>query len=248
MRLLNEGIKDYKKYKNSEVLIYQMGKVGSSSLEKSIENSVHLHTLYANSPCWVGEEQRNSGIKRKMIRWIKLLSRRMALKASKEVKIITVVREPKERNISMFFQEFCYWMVSYINKYNPDMRYVDNDFIFDVFEKSFDHNYYDNWFDKEIYRLTGIDIFSMNFDAEKGIGVYKNGKYKLMVLKMEKIEENKAEIERFIGKEVDLKRVNDGGVKWYKDLYKDFKMRVEYKEMNSLKRVSNSKTARHFGY
>ncbi|SFH35442.1 putative capsular polysaccharide synthesis family protein [Modicisalibacter xianhensis] len=248
MSLLKKAIADVKKFRNAEVYIYQMGKVGSSSLEASIPNSVHMHTLYGNSPCCVGEKQRNAGIKRQFVTKTKFLLRRFFIKWKKDVKIITVVREPKARNVSMFFQELSYWVVDYINKYNPDMRYVDDDFLLEVFEKTFDHDYYDKWFDREIKRLTGIDVYKKGFDHKKGFNIYKNGRYELMVIRMEDIEKNKNEIEGFINIEFELENVNDGSRKWYANIYKEFKEKLKIRNIKGLDYVSKSRTAKFFGY
>jgi hypothetical protein len=226
-----------------------MGKVGSSSLELSISNSVHLHSLFGHSPCLVGENQRWPGLKGRVVRYVQSLVRRYALSKRREIKIITLVRDPVKRNISMFFQELPYWIVDYINRHNPDMRQADFEFLLDVYRFSFDHDYCLNWFDWELKRLTGIDVLSDGFDAEKGFELYEHGKYKVLCLRAESLSSVKDHICDFVGYQYDDFRTNDASNKWYGEVYSKFisNKKVVYSLPESEK-VLNSRFAEVFGY
>lgn len=246
--LVAAALTDYRRFSNeNNVLIYQMGKVGSTSLEEAIPNSVHFHTLYGNSPCWVGEKQRKGSVGGKFISFLKFAIRRKAIASRKKVKILTIVREPISRNISMFFQELAYWMVHYINTYNPDMRYAGHEWIYEVYEAAFDHMYFDSWFDKEIKRLTSIDVFEEPFDANKGYALIQRGKYEVLVVRAENIINTLGVISEFAGCPIAMGNVNDGEAKWYACLYKSFdKARV--KNFRSSTEIKMSKFYRHFSY
>jgi hypothetical protein len=249
-KLFRQAVFDYRRYSDKKnILVYQMGKVGSSSLEASLNHAVHTHTLYGNSPCNVGELQRKPGIKGWLLRQIKFFLRRRFLLSRDEVKIITVVRDPVKRNFSMFFQELSYWVVDYINKNDPDMRYIDKNFLYDVYRESFDHYYCLEWFDKEIKRLTGIDVLNSDFDKSSGYGLYTKDKFKLLVLKAENIDANYEVIRQFVGEEFEVKRVNDSAGKWYNPVYKDFNIGSDVlSDSECLLALKKSDFSKHFGY
>ena len=217
-----------KKYRN-KIFIYQMGKVGSTSLEASIENAVWTHTLYNNGPCWVRDAQLWATLNplQKIKRYVGPMLDRMVIRSNKEVRIITLVRDPVARDVSMFFQRLPYWYTHYLNANNDGeiSRSDGDDIIHESFDKSFDHDYSITWFDKEIRRLTGIDVMQMDFDKNKGFGIAKKKNFSLLVLTLEKMEENHAAgvIETFAGQQFSLVRENDGENKWYADIYKRFR-------------------------
>ena len=117
--MINDVKKVIKMYRN-KIFIYQMGKVGSTSLEESIENSVHMHTLYSNSECWVREAQLWGLLSplQKIKRYVGSKLDRMIIRSNNEVKIITLVRDPVARDVSMFFQRLPYWYTHYLNANN----------------------------------------------------------------------------------------------------------------------------------
>src|SRR5690606_28636264 len=142
---------------SNAVLVYQMGKVGSSSISESLSKSAHMHTLYGNPPCKVLLDMERRGIW-KLLGIIYDFLRRTTIRFRREVKIITVIRDPIERNVSMFFQDFPFWYIAYRKDNQSVSRFSDSSLIEDMYEDVFPHSYVDSWFDKEIKRLTGIDV------------------------------------------------------------------------------------------
>lgn len=228
----------------NNVLIYQMGKVGSTSLEKSIPGSIHLHSLYGNAPCWIFQKQHRSGLAFINGYVGDFIKRRCILKR-KKVKIITLVRDPYKRNLSMFFQDLSHWVYNYMGAQGADCRTDDSGFLFDVFESSFDHDYLHSWFDKEIRRLTGIDIYESSFSSQ-GFSIYKNGKFEVLLLRAEDLNNNMDIIEKFLGIELKVSSSNLGEKKWYSSLYREFKIQAEKKLLNYQDSLKESKFYKHF--
>jgi hypothetical protein len=214
----------YRIYSNVDnVLIYQMGKVGSTSLENSLKNSIHIHTLYGNPPCHVQYKQRRNGFKA-VVGYIGDIVRRFAIKKRSKIKIISLVREPYSRNVSMFFQDLSHWIYYFVGQGNYDNRVEDKNYLYKVFLESFDHDYLNNWFDKELKRFTGIDIYLNEFDIEKGFSVYKKGKFEVLLVTAESLNDNEDAISKFINHKVSIKSENRSNSKWYRELYQDFKL------------------------
>ena len=225
------------------VLIYQLGKVGSSTLESSIKNSIHTHSLYGNPPCYVYMQQQRQGLK-KLHGWLGDTIKRIALYQRKEVKIITLVRDPVDRNISMFFQDLAYWIYEYVGTVSQDTRTSEIDYLETVFEKSFDHYYINKWFDIELKRLTGIDVFQTPFPKDRGWVVIKQGKYSVLLIEASKLTSCEPVIGDFIGRKVVLQESNAGHKKWYASLYNQFKSSFDknaYRE-----KLKKTKYFKHF--
>lgn len=207
---------------SENVLIYQMGKVGSTSLESSVKNSLHFHTLYNRRACkFYADVLLSSPLKKIKSYFINYL-KRICLGNRRKVKIITIVRNPFERNTSHFFQDLQFWL-PYYSLNSRDFREENPNLIVDCFEQFYNFEYAQNWFREELTRFSGIKIEECNFDKERGFGVVKKGQFEVLFLTMEKMDSLEKEISEFLGREIKLIRQNSGGKKWYNLLYKEFK-------------------------
>jgi hypothetical protein len=245
--MIKRLINDWKNYADdAHILIYQMGKVGSTSLEQTIPGSIHFHTLYNNRPCYIfARQKRNTPVKKIKGKLYDGL-RRAAIKSRKKIKIITLVRDPYARNVSSFFQDFAYWMYEYACQTTESQRtHVNEGLIHTVYNDLFTHTYALNWFDDEFKKLTGVDVYKHTFDKEAGFSIIKQGKYEILVLKLEKMKTNRQAVEQFTGLKLELKNTNTASAKWYGDIYTDFIENYKPKEAY-LDKLYNSKLARHF--
>ncbi len=171
--------------------------------------------------------------------------KRRAIKSRDKIKIITLVRDPYSRNVSMFFQDIAHWIYNYIGQDNHDIRDDNDNFLFDVYLDSFDHEYTDSWFDKEILRFTGIDVFSDKM-PENGAKIYRKDKVELLVLKAEQLNQNIEIIKEFVGVDFELKNSNVGDKKWYSSLYKEFKENANVNLSEYKRKIKDSKIHKHF--
>jgi hypothetical protein len=222
--MIKRILQDWKKYAGEKgILVYQMGKVGSTSLEKALPNCIHIHTFYNHRPCYVvAREKRNTFLKRiKGVLYDTL--RRTAVKSRKKIKIISLVRDPYSRNISAFFQDFAYY-IYYYSCLTPESQrdHQANDFVFKIYDDLFDHSYALNWFDKEFKKFTGIDIYKYPFDKDKGWNIITEGKYEILIIKLEKLKEAWSCIEEFSSAKMQLQNSNVASFKWYSNFYNDF--------------------------
>jgi hypothetical protein len=247
MNKFKKLLQDVNAYSNeSNLLIYQMGKVGSTSLEETIKDSLHVHSLYSNWPCFVFYQQRRRNFPERLSQHFYDWSRRVALKRRKKIKIISLVRDPYARNISMFFQNLQHWMYYFSKLDKKDLRLeCDLPLLFEVFEKAFDHDYPLTWFDKEINRFTGIDIYKYPFDKEKGYSRIQNEKYDILLIKLESLKFTWNVVEDFVGSKLIFQNVNLSSDKWYAPVYENF-IRDYAPSETYLDKIYNSKLAKHF--
>ncbi len=238
---------DVEAYSNeSNLLIYQMGKVGSTSLEEAIKGSLHVHSLYSNWPCFVFYQQRRSNFTERFSQHFYDWSRRVALNKRKKIKIISLVRDPYARNISQYFQDLQHWMYHFSELDKKDLRLEsDLSLLFEIFEKAFDHDYPFTWFDKEIKRFTGVDIFKYPFDKEKGYSIIQKGKYDILLIKLENLKFIWNIVEDFVGYKLALQSVNLSSAKWHAPVYENF-IKNYLPPQVYLDKIYNSKLVKHF--
>jgi len=226
-------------YNKNSVILYQMGKVGSTTLEHSLDNAFHVHSFYNNPPC--------KHLKRDLDLSLFISNKILTYKIKrKEVtKIISLVRDPYLRNISMFFQDLHHWLAHYQRETFFDTREEGMEFLFSAFENGYDHFYFDRWFDMEIKRFTGIDIFCHPFNTEKGYQIIREGSFEILLLQSEKINKLKAVISDFTNQKFTIKHKNIGEKKWYAPIYKVFQSNYKVSE-DYLDSLYQTRTATHF--
>lgn len=220
------------------VIVYQMGKVGSSTLKNSLEENnipaLHIHRYFFKNT-----ERPNT---------LKLLPHKLKnrvifnrfLKGDK-VKIITFYRDPLSRNISSFFQNLdVYFKTS-------EFENLDYKILEERFNKAINlHDTPNNWFDLEFKNKLNIDVFKHPFNKQKGYTLISKGNIEVFLCVTNKINHLETELGDFL--ELDnfkLNNSNIGDKKWYKDLYIEFKER--YKPTTKmLDTLYDSNTINHF--
>lgn len=196
-----------KYYQDPGILIFQPGKVGSTTIKKSLEKyevrCVHLHSFR--------NEEENC--ERALMQCKKVIQEKCT-----KVKIITLVREPIERDISVYMHKLG-------NGDNSILRADTKEGIVKWLNHSLDVGPYGeefDWFDNELKELTDIDIFQYPFDKEKGYAIISEGKWEILILKLEKLDRNEVIISKFVGLDnFKLQKENEGSKKEYRYIYTD---------------------------
>ncbi|MGY4688464.1 putative capsular polysaccharide synthesis family protein [Salibacterium sp. K-3] len=242
--------------KNNVVIVYQMGKVGSSSIETALEASEyeveHIHSFH--SPMTFEMFKNFRSVKyhlpiktRLRKRFTGLIKKRVFKLRRKKTKIITLFREPISRNISMYFQDI-HIPIFEAGKYldNRNEKYVGTNALRELFLEKFNHDYGIRWFDEEFKKAVGIDPYSIPYDKEKGIGFFENKHFKILLLKLENIDQLQSEIQQFL--EIDnfsFNETNRGEKKWYSLLYKQFRSNLNLSN-DYIQTLYTSKYMKHF--
>lgn len=192
------------------LLIYQAGKVGSSSLEHSLFPAwpgltVHAHTLQPHP----NETLELVGM------------RELVFKKKLPVNIITLVREPIARNVSAFFQNFDKHLGG--ERHRPNLSVNQ---LIDVFLEKFPHETGYNWFDRRMKPDFGIDVYEHPF-PESGVQVIEQDHVRLLLMRSEVDDRTKQSvIGDFLGlSNFQIKRVNSGMQKAYFETYSAFRQR-----------------------
>lgn len=244
------------------ILIFQPGKVGSRSIWRNIsDRSVHFHSLVM--PYGFKE------IDRKMVD-----DNIQQLLSKNKIKIITAIREPIARDLSAIFQnsDNGRWPFSAMNDHvfwwygdygNNDNLIIDENSILEKdirWEHSLNYTYHKlmdivvkykmdefSWFDYEIKKVFGIDVYEYPFDQEAGYTIIRRNNIELLVLKLEKLNQLEVVIADFLEEDhYKLSNINTGREKIYQHAYDGLKQTATIPKHYFEYYYNNNKYFNHF--
>lgn len=215
------------------VFVYQFGKTGSQSVYRGIEACgipVEQSHALAYEPSFMGDEMRSLyGLFQRSVR------------CREKVKIINLVREPVTRDLSNLFE---LWDVPFIKMFaHIDHRLTDS--ICDILThrvvtdltqleqmSAVDIHYQYKlrglcgnifqWYEQEMQEVFQIDVLDYPFDRERGMGMIRKGNIEVLVLTLERLEQNQDAIGDFLGTGgFRLCNTNQAECKDYKYLYRN---------------------------
>jgi hypothetical protein len=226
--------------KNSMFLVYTMGKVASMSILHTVSKRLpHVKTFamhYMNQENLDRQEHILKGSIYRKMHTDHALHIRSCIDQNpdKEIKIITVIRDPLAQVISDVFQHLSYHRLDELKYLSTDNRQVN-------------FNYPEEWTDQELFPFSGIDILKENFDPEKGYEIHHKGRYSILVLRYEDLPGVfPAAMEEFTGiKSWRLADRNRSKDKEYAASYARFKSELKVSP-EVIQHVYSSDFVRHF--
>jgi len=244
------------------LIIYQMGKVGSSSIKSSINdltldmNVYHVHALTHDRIKELEKVYKNaSKVNGKAVVHSHLVEsaflRNLFDKGEKDRrwKLITLVRDPIARNFSSFFQSFNQFSPEMARKYKDGSVKMEDDIetLIQLFIERFDHEMPLRWFDSYLRPVFDIDVYSRKFPISRGYDLYDSSLADLLLLRLEDINScASAAFYDFLG--VDnfvLKTANISEEKEYQRAYRDFRKSIVLPQ-SYIEKMYTSKFAQHF--
>lgn len=221
-------------FTEGDILVYQPGKVGSTtvcnSLYASGVSATHVHMLtdsfvsdllpelpWSPSESEAGALQKTSEL---CVEKIKRASR---------IKIITLVREP----ISRDFSQLVYHLpelqkLGYLNEQDPLSRtYTSGMYRRATLNRKCPDGYQFEWFNKELKAVFGIDVYAHEFDRRKGYSIIRQDDVEVLIIKLEKISLLTDIIADFCGiKSINLINSNVGLKKRNREFYSHLRERI----------------------
>lgn len=196
-----------------DVVVYTMGKVGSSSVSTSLKKAgfacLDIH-FWAQDRILASLKNSVEDPDIEIIpeHIIDSILARNALVRQGRLKIVSLVRNPIMRNISAVFQNM------------PQSAAGDEERMMERL-RNYAVRTPDHWFEADFIPTTGIDIFSKAHDRHADHYRYSTADFDILLMKLESPDERKADLLReFIGREVELVRANEADRKWYYDIYR----------------------------
>ncbi|CAH0527275.1 putative capsular polysaccharide synthesis family protein [Vibrio hippocampi] len=213
------------------IIVYQMGKVGSTSLYNNIKRSTTVPVIQIHRLRLVPGTFVNRGGVRFQLRKIWVYVIKKAIR-NKNIKIISVTRNPIKRNISDFFQTLDHFIK--VNELN--VKQLKTDELIEIFLTQYPQYSSISWFYEQVEKYFEINVYESKLLKKNKIAKFKNKNVELLVFRIEDIKERMLEIEGFLGFDIgELKRDNSAEKKWYGDVYANFINEFEPHRLNYLK-------------
>ena len=252
------------------VLVYTMGKVGSSSVYHSLRNcNISLlvyHVHYLTDYCMERVSQVYSeknveyqedislnqfvrGSTQHHLTGSYILKNSVKKSNAKKWNIITLFRDPVATFMSHVFQSpEIHTPFLFDQKGDLDAKKV-NKYIREHFrEFNSDKDHLSNWIDTEFHAYTGIDLYSYPFNCDAGYTIIKSENYDVAMISLEKLNSIFALVIKELtgtSKEVNMMRRNVTEKKDVADLYNELKNSIVIPKKD-LEKVYTTKFARHF--
>ncbi len=238
-----------RRYSQAPLLVYQMGKVGSKSVAKSLHADAlrrpihHVHFLAEQRVKELERERRPlfrtpDEKKLKRIWEYQYLRRRLAKRKSTDRwKIVTLVRDPVARNLSTFFEEIRVverhsdkvWKI-HSDRYGFDATVdLDNpENLFELFWRHCQHNRPLEYFDTEFKPLFDIDVLASPFPMDRGFQIYPGRGVDILLIRLENLSScASVAFKEFLDlNDFELSDTNLAKDKEYAQLYSQFKQAI----------------------
>jgi hypothetical protein len=227
-----------------------MGKVASKTVEKCISDNNnfevrHVHFLRQEKiktfleipPKKIATGHINNSIFVYRNNWL-----------NSPIKIISLVRNPFEVNISAFFENIQTIFPETRNPFNKSeiLKKIKISKLIEKFKET-NLSYPISWFDLEFKNTLGFDVYSFPF-SQNGFQIYKNGHHDILIMRSDLDDFEKQDQIRHFLNEQDIfltKRENVGSEKWYSEKMEIFKKELKYSN-KYIDSIVESKYFQHF--
>jgi hypothetical protein len=261
--------RELQRYNGPPIIVFQMGKVGSKTISKSLKALNSDMKIYHSHLLTMGRIRETERKRKKYFRtekqsylqrcWLNLFLHKQILKGlnDKKWKIITLTREPVGRNISTFFENLEVKSLNSDSKYKIKSDYYNIDSIIvkednlrelvDFFFSKMNHSSPLDFFDNELHKVFNIDVYANEFPKSKGYKIYRASKADILLIRVEDLNRvAKQAFKEFL--DIDnfsLIDVNVSSEKNYAPLYKTFKNKINLHD-SYLDKLYCSKYMQHF--
>jgi len=231
------------------VLVYQMGKVGSTSIYRALKAAYahrfelyHTHFLNANYALALEEQRQQYGWQPFWVYDKTRMLHQAVVEPNHPLNIITLVRDPISRNISAYFNNLhLVWGI-------PDAYEQKSlDELAAGFWERETHELPVEWIDREFGDVLGVDIYDHPFPHERGMQIFQSGNHNFLIMQLGLSDKLKEEsVCKFLGIDhLKMVRANTADAKAYASTYKRFLHEVEIPEWY-VEKMFNSQFACHF--
>jgi len=222
----------YFQYFGKPVLIWNMGKVASTSIARSLWRHIGRHNVLTTHFLNRDGHFRS-----------KLLYDHLFINSTKPLTIISLTREPIGKNISSFFQNFEQNVGTPFEQYNSNIEQLCDTFL----NHNGKHDPTINWFDDNLLQHIGLNVYDYPFDPSKGYCIIEHDRYRILILRSEENDSTKEKAikELLCLSDFHIKNENVGSLKPYSKLYKKFQKALDLPE-SYLNKMLTSRYTQHF--
>lgn len=201
------------------LLVYTMGKVGSSTVTYLLEDQLQNTSVYQLH--WLSQKNLRADkrfhriLYKKNRKSVSIEKYRVSpdyirhgffvrkrikrlFNQNEELKICTLVRDPIERNISSFFQNLkIFFGYDVAEKLKEKRKEEIVDELISIFLENYisgnRKNFLDcdslTWFDQELKEVFGLNVFQYPFNKDRGFDLYSEKNTSLLIMRLENLNE-----------------------------------------------------------
>jgi hypothetical protein len=235
------------------ILVYQMGKVGSSTVYRSLlaaapgREVFQVHLLHDLDAMEAAVRTRHANPSRTLaqIERGRKLRARVDRSVDESWNVITLTRDPVQRNVSAFFENLTELVPDAEARRSRDE--LTTSFLRDVFLDRYEHSAPLTWFPAQLEPVFGVDVYATRFDAARGTDVYESPRGRLLLIRLEDLgTQGVPAIREFLGLDrFSLVQKNISSGKSYAGIYEAFGREIVLPD-DYLDRMYDSQYARHF--
>ena len=236
------------------VLVYQMGKVGSTAITQAVE-SLHLgipvyHLHFLNDLDAVEQSIRRS--------WFMSEAQLHHLEHCRQIRkqidnqseqqhcyVITLIRDPVARNISGFFYNLNLSKPELFEKFSTGKRSISQ--LHDIFFESVNFDDGSQWFDQQLKPVFGIDVFNEIYPKPNGYKIYRKDNVSILLIKLEHLNTcGQHAFKEFLDiDDFEVISANRSEDTHYYEILKRFQETVQFPE-DYLRKAYATRIAQHF--
>lgn len=228
------------------VVVHTIGKVGSSSVYRSLSDQTpfrcyHTHFLRKEKIEQVSKKLEGAGKTlgghvKDGVDVLRLMETKPA-----RIKVVSLIRDPLAREVSAFFENLSLFGIDPENLPPVDKAV-------EVFIERYPHDSLDRWVAEEFNRPFDVNLLAYPFPRRAGFSIFESNRYDFLFLKTEMPDARKAAVLRLflnLNSDFALKRENVTGDKDLAGYYGEFKSRIGAK-LERLRRVYDGLYCRYF--
>jgi hypothetical protein len=246
--------KPIKKYGIQDpILVYQMGKVGSTSilnalraydLDVPVYQIHHLNKLDKYEARAQQFPERTQGMQQMLARSRAIL-REMRQSPTKKWNLISLVRAPIPQVVSAFFQDLDVLFPDYVAM--TARGELTSAKLVEYFLREYRNETPLHWFDVQLRDVLGLDVYAQPFPISQGYQIYSFKNLRLLVMRLEDLERCAAPAMREFLRipHFQLAQENSGAQKAYAQLYRDFRAQLRL-PAEFVHKYNDSRYAQHF--
>lgn len=240
------------------IIIFQPGKVGSMSVQRSLEEAYkhpdldmpiiihHVHALNQldEREGYVRKTRKNPEESIQLIQEWRILRKEIESNPFKKWNVVNLVRDPVAIKVSALFQLLDQHIPDWEKRLNTnELAMADLEELF-FGKQEFGFHGLDRWYDNQIKALWGIDIFASPFPWGRGYQIFKKENINLIIIRLEDLNRVAEQaFDEFLGlKNFKVVNANIGKEKPYAELYNEFKkhpLPVDYIDQGYGSRFAN---------
>ena len=234
--------------RSEPVIVFQMGKVGSSSVAASFPTDhhrvvIHTHHLSALRVDEAVSYARATGLPVRRHFFHARVAAHNVVESGRPFKVISLVREPVGRSVSKFFHDFERFVGCPAEHSDHSMDEIIE--IFLANEAHIDDEAH--WFEHQFEPALGVDVYAEAFDPAVGSAQFTAGAGTVLLMRLELDDADKERvIADFLGEPgFTLDSANVGEARGDGDGYRQFKAEAKL-PADYLERKLTSRFATHF--